>query len=62
MKTALIPFTVLNRYIITFRHDLAIQGFQWATDTIQKKVDKIPYVSDNRSEMLADGLNFSEKD
>ena len=37
--------------LIICRHDLAIHGFQWTTDTIQKKVDEIPYASDNRSEM-----------
>ena len=40
-------------YVITCRHDLAIQGFQWTTDTIQKRVDETPDASYNRSEMLS---------
>ena len=46
-------------YVTTCRHDLALQGFQWTTDTIQKKVDEIPYASDNRSEMLSRPHNIS---
>lgn len=42
-----------NNYVITCRHDLAIQGFQWATDTIQKRVDETPDASYNRSEILS---------
>lgn len=31
-----------------YRHALATQGFQWATNTIQKKVDELPATTDNR--------------
>ncbi|KAL9968225.1 hypothetical protein ACROYT_G026575 [Oculina patagonica] len=34
------------------KHDLAIQGFQWTTDTIQKKVNKTPDATDNSKALL----------
>lgn len=34
------------------KHDLALQGFQWTTDTIQKKIDEIPHASDNSKALL----------
>ena len=34
------------------RHELAAQGFQWATDTIQKKVNESPDVTENRSSLI----------
>ena len=45
-------------YVITCRHDLAIQGFQWTTDTIQKRVDETPDASYNRSEIISRSSNF----
>lgn len=34
------------------KHDLAISGFQWATDTIQKKVEKSPDATENSKALL----------
>lgn len=34
------------------KHDLAIQGFQWTTDTIQKRVDETPDASYNSKALL----------
>ena len=42
---------MINDVFITCRHDLAVLGFKWATDTIQKKVDETPDATDNRSEI-----------
>ena len=44
--------TVLQCFLtdsfLFYRHALATQGFQWATNTIQKKVDELPATTDNR--------------
>lgn len=34
------------------KHALATQGFQWATNTIQKKVDELPATTDNSKALL----------
>ncbi|KAJ7389985.1 Tetratricopeptide repeat protein 19, mitochondrial [Desmophyllum pertusum] len=34
------------------KHDLAVLGFKWATDTIQKKVDETPDATDNSKALL----------
>lgn len=34
------------------KHELAAQGFQWATDTIQKKVNESPDVTENSKALL----------
>jgi len=43
--------TLFKFAFLTYRHDLAISGFQWATDTIQKKVEKSPDATENRLEI-----------
>lgn len=34
------------------KHDLAIQGFQWSTDTVQKKVSESPDATENSKALL----------